>query len=332
MAKKLTNNLGLKILALLVSAILWFIAININDPISQQSFSVNVQIENLDKLENSGKYVEVKPGTDTAKVTVFATRSDLKNINEKAFTAVADVDNYNEEDGTVPIVVKLNKPYDDMKIDENFSKVQLFVENIRRRQLPISVEVQGEPDENYMLGGTGTAQNAVMLSGPESLISSVNSVSVDIDIEGATSDVNISLPIHLYDVDGKEISDSRINQSISNVSTTANILLIKGLPIEYSYVGEPAEGYQIAGNLQAGINYITVAGKSSVLKNISKIDISDALDITGANATVESYIDLKKRLPEGIVFADPEDETRTSVSVRINRIPEAVEEGEEANE
>ena len=82
MAKKLTNNLGLKILALLVSTILWFIAININDPISQQSFSVNVQIENLDKLENSGKYVEVKPGTDTAKVTVFATRSDLKNINE----------------------------------------------------------------------------------------------------------------------------------------------------------------------------------------------------------------------------------------------------------
>lgn len=332
MAKKLTNNLGLKILALLVSTILWFIAININDPISQQSFSVNVQIENLDKLENSGKYVEVKPGTDTAKVTVFATRSDLKNINERAFTAIADVDNFNEEDGTVPITVKLNKPYDDMKIDENFSKVQLFVENIRRRQLPISVVVQGEPGENYMLGGTGTAQNAVMLSGPESLISSVNSVSVDIDIEGATSDVNISLPIHLYDANGKEISDSRINQSISNVSTTANILLIKGLPIEYSYVGEPAEGYQVVGNLQAGINYITVAGKASVLKNISKIDINDALDITGANASVESYIDLRKRLPEGITFANPEDETRTSVSIRINRIPDAVPEGEEATE
>lgn len=329
MAKKLTNNLGLKILAVLVSAILWFIAININDPVSQQSYTVNVLIENMEVLENSGKYVEVKPGTDVAKVTVTATRSELKDITEKVIYATADVNNYNEEDGTVPITVRVNKSFvkeDDIKLDDNYSNVQLLVENIKRRQLPITVAVQGEPGENYMLGGTSTAQNAVMLSGPESLVASVNSVSVDIDIDGATSDVNISLPIHLYNANGKEISDSRINQSISNVSTTANIWLIKGLPIEYSYTGEPAEGYQVSGNLQTGINYITVAGKSSLLKNISKIDISDALDITGATQNVESFIDLKKKLPEGLVFANPEDETRTSISLKINKIPE-VEEG-----
>lgn len=328
MAKKLTNNLGLKILAVLASTILWFIGININDPVSQQSYAVNVQIENLEKIENSGKYVEIKPGTDVAKVTVIATRSQLKEITEKSIVATADADDYNEEDGTIPITVKLNKTYDDLKIDENYSKVQLLVENVRRRQLPISVVVQGEPDENYMLGGTSTAQNAVMLSGPESLITSVNSVSVDIDIEGANTDVNISLPIHLYDAEGKEISDSRISQSISNVSTTATIWLVKGLPIEYSYVGEPADGYEVSGNLQAGISYITVAGKAIVLKNISKIDIADALDITGATGNIEAYIDLKKKLPEGITFANAEDETRTSVSIRISKIPE-VEEGDE---
>ena len=46
MAKKLTNNLGLKILAVLIAGLLWLIAININDPVSQQTYSVQVQILN----------------------------------------------------------------------------------------------------------------------------------------------------------------------------------------------------------------------------------------------------------------------------------------------
>lgn len=332
MAKRLTNNIGLKILAVIASTILWFIAININDPISQQSFTVGVQIENIDKLENSGKYVEVKTGTDVTKVTITATRSELKEITEKNITAVADVDEYNELDGTIPIRVKVNKQFvkdDDIKIDDNYSKVALLVENIRRRQLPISVSVQGEPAEEYMLGGTSTAQNAVMLSGPESLINSVNSVSVDIDIAGASSDVNISLPIHLYNLNGKELSDSRINQSISNVSTTATIWQIKTIPVEYSYVGEPAEGYMVSGTIQAGINHITIAGKPSLIKNISKLDVSDAIDISGATKNIETFLDLKKKLPEGISFANADDETRTSINIRINKKPEENENKEE---
>ena len=53
MAKKLTHNLGLKILAVLASIILWFIAININDPMSTNVYNVTVQLENLDKLVNN---------------------------------------------------------------------------------------------------------------------------------------------------------------------------------------------------------------------------------------------------------------------------------------
>ena len=47
MAKKLTNNLGLKILAVLIASLLWLIAININDPVGQQTYTVNVQMVNV---------------------------------------------------------------------------------------------------------------------------------------------------------------------------------------------------------------------------------------------------------------------------------------------
>ena len=282
MAKKLTNNLGLKILAVLIASLLWLIAININDPVGQQTYTVNVQMVNLSKLTDNNKYVEVLEGSDTIRVTVRAARSVLSELSDKNISAIADVDKLTEGN-YIPIELSCTKnsvDTDDLKADKDYLRVS--VENIKRRQLPISVDVQGTPAENYLLNSTSTAQNAVSISGPESVVNTVNTVSVEIDITNANSDVNISLPIHLYDSDGKEIIDKRISKNISDVQTTASIWLIKGVPIEYGYTGVPADGYEVDGNLTSTISYINIAGKQSLLKNIQKIDINDAIDITGA--------------------------------------------------
>ena len=39
MKKRLTNNLLLKILSLLIAFTLWFVVINIDDPVDEKSFS-----------------------------------------------------------------------------------------------------------------------------------------------------------------------------------------------------------------------------------------------------------------------------------------------------
>lgn len=330
MANKLTKNMGLKILSVLIAAVLWLVATNINDPVTKQTYNVTVTIKNLDTLTSKNKFVEVLDGTDNIKVTLRAARSVLAEVSDKNITAVADAEKIT--DGNyIPIELTCNKGNiegDSIKPDKEYVRVN--VENVRRRQLPITVAVDGTPAEGYMLGGTSTAQNAVMLSGPESIVNTVSSVSVEIDADGATSDVNISLPIHLYDSTGEEITDPRITKSISNVSTTAIVWMVKSVPIEYSYEGEVAEGYQIDGNLRSTLNYIMVAGKPSVLKNLQKIEVNDVIDITNATRNVEETIDLKKRLPEGIVFAEADAETKATISLNISKIP--VEEEEDGNE
>ena len=329
MAKKLTNNLGLKILAVLIASLLWLIAININDPVGQQTYTVNVQMVNLSKLTDNNKYVEVLEGSDTIRVTVRAARSVLSELSDKNISAIADVDKLTEGN-YIPIELSCTKnsvDTDDLKADKDYLRVS--VENIKRRQLPISVDVQGTPAENYLLNSTSTAQNAVSISGPESVVNTVNTVSVEIDITNANSDVNISLPIHLYDSDGKEIIDKRISKNISDVQTTASIWLIKGVPIEYGYTGVPADGYEVDGNLTSTISYINIAGKQSLLKNIQKIDINDAIDITGATRNIEEEIDIKKFLPDGVIIPDSNSETRTTLSLRISQIREEEEEEQE---
>lgn len=320
MTKKLTNNLGLKILSVVISILLWLIAININDPVGQQTYNISVQLNNLNTLTDNGKYVEVLENTDNVRVSVRAARSVLAELSDKNIYAIADV-NKMTEGNYIPIEVgctKANVNNDNVFSDKEYVKVD--VENIKRRQVPISVVVQGEPDEGYMLGGTSTDQNAVMVSGPESIVNTVNSVSVEIDVAKATSDVNISLPIHLFDANGKEIVDSRIEKSISDVSTTASVWLIKQLQVEYLYEGEPADGYVVDGQLKSTVNYVTVAGKASQLKNIQKVEVKEAMDITGATRNVESFVELRKALPDGLTLIEPEADTKAKLSLRIIKV------------
>lgn len=323
MAKKLTNNLGLKILAVLVSIVLWFIAVNIDDPISTLTYNVKVNVIK-DSFDVSDKYTEVSSNTDRIRVVVKAPRSELKDFNENYIVATADANN-DFRDGKVPIKVELSGSAQiknaELLYDED-AVVDLKVEDNRRRQMPIRVNTVGDPEEGYMLVSATPIQNAVMLHGPESLVNSVSTVSVDIDIDGATSDVNISLPIHLYDAEGKEINDKKIEKSITDVSTTATIWMVKSLPVEYKYTGTPADGYRVKGNLGAEIYNIQVAGKPSLMKNTQKLVINDALDITGVTSDVERIVDLKKMLPDGMMIANSDTETQSKLVLKIERIPE----------
>ncbi|MGN1171218.1 MAG: hypothetical protein ACI4SZ_06145, partial [Lachnospiraceae bacterium] len=88
MKKKLTANLGLKILAVLISVVIWFIVVNINDPVDKTVFrNIPVEILNADVITNEGKVYEVLDGSDTIDVTVLAKRSILDTLGKENIIA-----------------------------------------------------------------------------------------------------------------------------------------------------------------------------------------------------------------------------------------------------
>ena len=304
MKKRLTHNLGLKLAALFVACCLWIISMNINDPVSQRVYTVAVQLLNMNTLTNAGKYVEVLDNTDTIRVTVRASRSVFSDFSEKNIVATADVSEMTE-DNRLPIALTTTKS--DSKIESIIADkeyVQVDIENVMKLQKRISVKVANEPAEGYLLGNISTDQNAVIISGPESIVSRIASTAVEINVDGATSDVNITLPVHLYDADGREVDDTKLTKSVSEVFTTASILQTKEVPLEYTATGTPQEGYIFTNQFIAEPSMITIAAKASVLKSISSIMVEDALDLDGATGNVTAEVELKQYLPDNTVLAD----------------------------
>lgn len=319
MKKSLTHNLGLKILAILFSIGLWLISININDPVSPSSYNVAVQLLNMKTMTNSGKYVEVLDDTDEVRVTVRASRSVFSTFTEKNIVATADLSKITD-DNMVPIEItttKTDEKIESIKTDKEY--VHVNVENIKKTQIPITVQVQNLPADGYILGGTTTVQNAVIVSGPESIVSKISYAGVEINVDRATSDVNISLPIHLYDEEGNDVDDSKLTKSVTEVSTTAAVLQTKEVTLHYDVVGTPADGYMTTGEIVSTPQTVIIAGKTNLIKTINTIEIPDAINVTGFDSNVEVLVDVKDYLPDGTILADSSFNGKASVMAYIDK-------------
>ena len=317
MKKRLTHNLILKIAYVLIAICLWLLAVNINAPISQRVYTVGVQLVNLKTLTNAGKYVEILDDTDTIRVTVRASRSVFSDFSEKNIVATADVSRMTE-DNRLPIEVVYNKSgskIESIKSDKEY--VEVGVEDMMKLQKRISVNVVNEPADGYIIGSRSTDQNAVIITGPESVVSRIASTSVEINVDGASSDVNIMLPVHLYDADGREIDDSKLTKSVNNVFTTVSILQTKEIPIEYTVTGKPADGYIFTGEFVKNPATVTIAAKATVLKNVNNILVEGVIDLSNAEADVETQVELKDYIPEGCTLVNAATMGTASVIARV---------------
>lgn len=300
MKKWITNNLGLKILALLVSVGLWIIAININDPVSENTYTVNVSLQNAGVLSSAGKYFEVKDNSDRIKVVVRGTRTALSQFNQADIVATADLSKITE-DNLVPIDLSTTKQSDKIEgIRSDSQYVKLALEDVRRLQMPIEVKVLNDPQDGYILGSTQTSQNVVIISGPESIINQVESAAVEIDVSGATTDVKISLPIHLYSKGDDIIDTTKVNMSVQEISTTASILQKAVVPLIAIPQGTPTQGYVLNGIIEGLPTEITIAGKSNIVSKIPYIDISESLDVNDIYQNTSYEININDYLPDGV--------------------------------
>jgi hypothetical protein len=88
----ITNNFGLKLLAIVVSCGLWFVVNNNIDPTEKKTYNnVKVEIVNEELLTNDGKVYDVLDGTDTVSVEVYGKRSVLQYISKDDIKATADM-------------------------------------------------------------------------------------------------------------------------------------------------------------------------------------------------------------------------------------------------
>lgn len=307
MKSKVAANISLKIISLLFAIVLWMVVNNMENPTISRSYgNIPVKLINTELITDAGKVYEVADGTDIVdKVTIWAPKSVFSSLDAGNIIATADVSELSSLD---TISIKFSTSVYNSEIENikgSIDTVKLDIENKRTKTLALKTAIVGTIENGYIVGEVTTDQNLIRISGPESIVNEVTKAVVEVDVTDFTSDIGTNLEVRLYDAEDNLIQNPRISQNIKSVGVNVGIYQTLDIPIRYNVRGTPAYGYRISGEPQSNPETITVAGKSSVLKNISAIEIPEGvIDVSGESKNYVTEIDIRDYLPENVFLAD----------------------------
>lgn len=322
MKEKLLNNLSLKILSAVCAIIIWIIIVNVYDPSTSVTVSgVEVQLVNTESLTEKEYAYEV---VDGSKISVYISgpRSIVTDIKAKDIVATADLSNVTVFSDYVDIDVKVVKDgvsASSIEIAPKTTAIRLKIENRVTKTFNIDTELVGTPADGYVIGGQQISPSSVKVTGTSSVVDSISSVKASYDVSGATMNISDVAPIKLYDSQGTEIVDDRIELSKTAVDIKVNVLMTKTVPVTYKTKGTPADGYRVSGIDQA-VTEAVIAGTEDTLRDVNSIDVPDsAIDVSGLNADKIFHVRLSSYLPGNVTVMS---EGVVNVTVRIYPVSE----------
>ncbi|MBS5129852.1 MAG: hypothetical protein KHZ01_05125 [Lachnospiraceae bacterium] len=322
MKKRLTNNLALKLAAIVFAFLLWLIVVNEIDPVERRTYS-NVVVTMLhdELILNKGNTYRIVNG-NTATVTVTAKRSILEKITPEAIRATADIKDI-QLSSFVPIEVAIGGFEGEYRSATALpNNVEIKIESSKSTKFPINVETIGTLQDGYVLGNLVAQPETVQISGPKSLIGRIEKVVARVDINGISSDSTLEAELVLYDGGGNVIDQTSLETNIGGdkkVRVKVELLSTKIVEVKADVTGiSPEIGYKI-GDVTCEPQRISIAGLEEDIADINEITISsDMLLADNINEKTEETIDISSALPENIRLAN-ENEKNVVVTIRVEK-------------
>lgn len=323
--QRLTHNIGLKILSLVVAIFLWLIVVNLTDPVVTKTYrNVPVKLLNEGVITENGKTVEVIDDSAViSTVTIKASRTTIQEFGDTIdyIYATADLKELSQDGTSVPITVTTTKYSDKIEsIRTSSDTVYVSIENRKTIQLPIQATTSGDIESGYIIGSVTPNQNQVRVSGPESVIDTITSAGVDVQVTGFTSDISTQAEVLLYNDDGDEVDQSDLELNVDSVRVDVELLLTKKVPVYYSVSGVAAEGYEATGEVTLSPETVIIAGSTATIDDVDSVSIpSSELNITGQSGNMYAVVNIKDYLPEDTRLADSSSNGNINVTIYIEK-------------
>lgn len=336
MKYKITRNMGLKLLSLLVAFGMWLLVANVNDPMSVRLFrDVKIQQENVESVTALDKVLDVVEDDvygDTVVIKVKERKSVLKTLNASDFVVVADMETMNEM-GSVPLRVECRNSavtLDEIEVIPSVQKVKL--EPKKQSEFIVNVVTNGKPENGYEVGTTEVVGGkTVQIAGAESILKKIDKVVAEVNTARIKSDQRLTGNIVIYDKNGDKLTSQmdrlQIKDSsgvlLSNNQVTVDVTLwqvMNDIPVKVETTGTPAKGYQIAGVTTIPVTINLVGTNEALARLGGEITVTDPVSVAGAMESVTQEIDLTETLSslEGLRLVEGADPT-ISVTVQIEK-------------
>lgn len=297
MLKWIIRNLGSFLLAFLLALTVWILAVIAADPDETRVYPRGIP------LEITGQDPRLIITGDVPRqvnLTLRAPQSIWAQIisSENQVRAVIDLAGRATGQHTVPVQVQIQvSPV--RIIDINPETIELTLEPLASRSLPIEVVVNGQPAIGYQRGELEQSLKEVTISGPESLVSQAERAMVEVKIDGARATVTNEATIRILDGEGKLLSG--VTASTEKMTVQVPISQQGGyrdIAVKVVVRGQQANGYRLT-NISVNPPAITVySGDPELVAALPGFVETEPLNLNEASQDIELSLGLN--LPPGI--------------------------------
>lgn len=316
MRRRLTANLGLKVLAFFSAVFMWLVVVNIDDPVTEKTYTgIPVSVINEEVVTTTNRTYHIVDNTQEVMVTVSANRSVLNKIRSEDIIAVADMKELSL--GTqIPIEVSIPR-YKYEKVYTSPVNLQVKIEDEAKNNFPITPSTIGTVREGYVLGDLKPNPEKVTLRGPKSVIDSISRVVAEANVSGLSENADIEGRLILYDVNNNVIDQTLLANNLGKDGVSVRVTLhqIRSVPVKPdSSMITAATGCKVS-NVMVEPKEVRVTGEEEDLDKLDEIEIpAEDLAISDLTERTERMVDISSYLPEGVTLVD---ENAGSVVVTI---------------
>jgi len=270
------------ILALALAALAWVVAVEGEDPTLEQLYPQAIPIE---PPEPPVGLVIVGQFDGHVQVTVRAPESVWGTLTLDDFTATVDLANLEPGVHEVPVKVELHKELARRTLIEP-ERITVELEPRTELDLPVYLEISGEPTLGYIRRPTSVDTRQVTVSGPESFVTQVVTVTTQISVQDASTDIEGEYQLQPLGADGASVPNVTLTPAKVNVRIPIEPSgHYRSLAVKVILEGTIAPGY-FNPSIAIEPPAVTVFGSPGVIAALPGFIETEPIDVEGAQSNI----------------------------------------------
>jgi len=310
--KWMGGHLTTLVLSLLLGVIIWVSAVTAANPNLETEMDVPLQVR--DQAED---ITIVNQLPDTVSVTILTPESVMTQIEqENVITAYIDLSDL--DSGTYRFPINISVP-DQLRpirvLDFSPRQIQLTLGKVITRELPVEINVEGEPAIGYQTGELEWGQREVVIRGREDQVEEVVSVVGELDLSDANETITREISLQPVDENGSVVEGVTVDPEMMRVTQVINLQGgYRNVAVNVVTEGVVEPGYRFTSITPAPPTVMVFSEDPSLVEQLPGYVNTKPLDLTGVDSYLETILELD--LPQGVtVVGDP------TVLIQVNVTP-----------
>lgn len=308
-ARSVRENSGLAVLSVVLAFGIWILVTEAENPTRTRVVQDDIVVEPI----NVPDAVAVVEPLSKVRVRVTVAEDVFDSLTAADFQATVDLDGLTVGQYELPVEVRPLTSRGNLRVEAVLPEnIDVTLAQLISKEVPVVIDVQGDPVSGYTMGQPETDDDTVLVSGPQQFVDQVTQARATINVDGRTESVDQAVRLRARNSSDVLIEGVTLEPEITQVAIDiTQQKFSRAVAIAPQPTGEPADGYNVV-SVSVTPSVVTIRGEEASIAGTSSIP-TRPIDITGADDDIVKTVSLD--LPSGVEVAG--GDTVVTVTIKI---------------